>query len=69
MRFGAGRVLAIGLIACAPALAQPVDGPLGATVDSLLAATRRLSPTLRAAALDAAAASARAEARARSTIR
>jgi outer membrane protein, heavy metal efflux system len=61
MRFGAGRVLAIGLIACAPALAQPVDGPLGATVDSLLAATRRLSPTLRAAALDAAAASARAE--------
>src|SRR4051794_30530308 len=61
MRVGARAVLATGMIACAPVLAQPAEGPLGATVDSLLAASRELSPTLRAAALDTVAAAARAE--------
>lgn len=59
-RLGASSVLAAGLIACAPALAQSADGPLGATVDGLLAAGRQLSPALRAAALETTAASARA---------
>jgi hypothetical protein len=53
-------VLAAGLIACAPVKAQPADGLLGATVDGLLAAGRWLSPALRAAALDTAAATAKA---------
>jgi cobalt-zinc-cadmium efflux system outer membrane protein len=60
MRLGASGVLAASLIACAPALAQSSDGPLGATVDGLLAAGRQLSPALRAAALDTAAAAAKA---------
>jgi outer membrane protein TolC len=53
-------MLAAGLIACVPARAQPVDVPLGANAESVLAAGRRLSPALRAASLDTAAASARA---------
>jgi outer membrane protein TolC len=60
-RFGAGGVLAAGLFACSPAFAQPADGPLGATADGLLAAGRQLSPALRAAALETAAVSAKAE--------
>jgi outer membrane protein TolC len=60
MRLGASGMLAAGLITGAPARAQPADGPLGATVDGLLAAGRRLSPALRAAALDTAAAAAKA---------
>jgi len=60
MRLGASGVLAASLIACVPAFAQSSDGPLGATVDGLLAAGRQLSPALRAAALDTAAAAARA---------
>jgi len=59
-RLGAGAVLAAGLLACVPAVAQPVDVPLGATVEGLLAAGRRLSPGLRAAALDTEAAAAKA---------
>ena len=59
-RLGASSVLAAGLIACVPALAQSADGPLGATVDGLLAAGRHLSPTLRAAALDTSAVAAKA---------
>ena len=59
-RLGASLVLAAGLIACVPTFAQSADGPLGATVDGLLAAGRRLSPALRAAALDTAAAAAKA---------
>ena len=53
-------MLAAGLLACTSVVAQPADAPLGATVESLRAAGRRLSPTLRAAALDTEAASARA---------
>ncbi|MDB5363172.1 MAG: Transporter [Rhodospirillales bacterium] len=60
-RFGAGGMLAASLIACAPAFAQPADGPLGATADGLIAAGRQLSPALRAAALETAAVSAKAE--------
>jgi len=52
-------VLALGLAAYAPVHAQTA-GPLGATVDGLLAAGRSLSPALRADALDTEAASARA---------
>jgi outer membrane protein TolC len=44
-----------------PAFAHPADVPLGATVDDLLAAGRRLSPALRAAALETAAVAAKAE--------
>jgi outer membrane protein TolC len=51
--------LAASLIVCAPARAQH-DDTLGSTVGGLLAAGRSLSPTLRAAALDTAAASAKA---------
>jgi cobalt-zinc-cadmium efflux system outer membrane protein len=53
----------LGMLAVASpsmALAQADAGPLGATVDGLLAAAHRLSPALRAAALDTAAASAKA---------
>ena len=53
-------MLAVGLLACAPATAQPADALLGATVESLRAAGRRLSPRLRAAALDTEAAAAKA---------
>ena len=53
-------MLAAGLLACVPATAQPAAAPLGATVESLLAAGRRLSPGLRAAALDTEAAAAKA---------
>ena len=59
-RLCAGAVLATGLLACVPAKAQPADAPLGASVESLLAAGRRLSPGLRAAALDTEAAAAKA---------
>ena len=64
MRIGVGGVLAAGLIACAlprdaRAGAQPLDAPLGATADGLLAAGRYLSPSLRAAALDTEAVSAK----------
>jgi hypothetical protein len=61
MRFGASLVFAAGLIAYMPASAQSADGPLGATVGSLLAAGRQLSPTLRAAALETVAAGAKAK--------
>ena len=61
MQLGASGVLAASLIACAPARAQPADNPLGATVDGLLAAGQQLSPALRAASLEAAAASAKAD--------
>lgn len=61
MRLGASGMLAAGLIACVPAFAQSADGPLGATVDGLLAAERQLSPALRAAALETAVAAAKAE--------
>jgi len=61
MRLGAGGMLAAGLIACTPAFAQSADGPLGATVDGLIAAGRQLSPTLRAASLETAEAAAKAE--------
>jgi cobalt-zinc-cadmium efflux system outer membrane protein len=60
MRLGASGILAAGLIAGMPAFAQTAGGPLGATVDGLLAAGRQLSPALRAAALDTAAAAAKA---------
>ena len=60
MRLGAGAMLAAVLLACAPALAQLADAPLGATVESVLAAGRRLSPGLRAAALDTEGAAAKA---------
>ena len=53
-------MLAAVLLAGWPALAQPTDAPLGATVEGLLAAGRRLSPGLRAAALDTQAAAAKA---------
>ena len=59
-RLGGGAMLAAGLLACVPAKAQPADAPLGATVESLLAVGRRLSPGLRAAALDTEAAAAKA---------
>jgi len=64
VRLGACGVLAAGLIASAAALdagaAQPAEAPLGATVEGFLAAGRRLSPALRAAALDTEAAAAKA---------
>lgn len=60
MQPGAGAMLAASLLACAPAMAQPANAPLGATVESLLMAGRRLSPGLRAAALDTEAAAAKA---------
>src|SRR5271156_3545889 len=49
------------LIACPDTFAQSPDVPLGATVDGLLAAGRRLSPALRAASLETEAAAAKAE--------
>jgi outer membrane protein, heavy metal efflux system len=58
--------LAVGILiaacACAyPARAQDGKETLGATVEGLLAVSRQLSPSLRAAALDTAAAAAKAE--------
>jgi cobalt-zinc-cadmium efflux system outer membrane protein len=53
-------MLAASLMASVPAFAQSAAGPPGATVDDLLVAGRQLSPALRAAALDTAAASAKA---------
>lgn len=61
MCLAASGILAVGLIAGAPAKAQPATAPLGADLGGLLAAGRRLSPALRAAALETAAASAKAE--------
>ena len=62
VRLGAVGVLAAGLAASVPssADAQADAGPLGATLQGMLAAGRQLSPALRAAALDTAAASAKA---------
>ncbi len=62
VRLGAVGVLAAGLAASVPssADAQADAGPLGATLQGMLAAGRQLSPVLRAAALDTAAASAKA---------
>jgi cobalt-zinc-cadmium efflux system outer membrane protein len=62
VRLGAVGVLAAGLTAFVPssAEAQADAGPLGATVHGMLATGRQLSPALRAAALDTAAASAKA---------
>jgi cobalt-zinc-cadmium efflux system outer membrane protein len=62
VRLGAVSVLAAGLAASVPssADAQADAGPLGATLQGMLAAGRQLSPALRAAALDTAAASAKA---------
>ncbi len=60
VRLGASSMLALGLAAFAPAYSQTDAGPLGATLDGLLAAGRSLSPALRAAALDTEAVSARA---------
>jgi len=61
-RLGVGGMLAASLLAgVTPALAaEPADTRLGATVDGLLAAGRRLSPALRGAALDTESASAKA---------
>ena len=56
----AGGVLAVGLLLGAHVSAQPADALLGTNVDGLLAAGRRLSPALRAAALDIEAAAAKA---------
>lgn len=56
----ASVVLGVGLAAYGPAHAQPGDALLGTTVDGLLSAGRRLSPALRAAALDTEAAAAKA---------
>ena len=59
-RLCAGAMLAASLLVHPPAMAQPADASLGATAESLLAAGRRLNPTLRAAALDTEAAAAKA---------
>jgi cobalt-zinc-cadmium efflux system outer membrane protein len=53
-------MLAATLLVQTPTMAQPADASLGATAESLLAAGRRLNPTLRAAALDTEAAAAKA---------
>jgi outer membrane protein, heavy metal efflux system len=57
---GAGGLLAASLLVCLPAYAQPAEAPLGATPEGLLAAGRRLSPSLRATVLDTEAAAAKA---------
>jgi len=61
MGLAASLMLEANVIVYAPAQAQTADPPLGARVDGLLAAGRRLSPALRAAALDTTAAAAKAE--------
>ncbi len=58
---GACGALAAGLIATAPFKANAAEAMLGATAEGFLAAGRRLSPALRAAALDTSAASAKVE--------
>jgi cobalt-zinc-cadmium efflux system outer membrane protein len=60
-RLAASGVLAAGLITLVPTSARPADATLGASVDGLRAAGRRLSPALRAAALEADAAAAKAD--------
>jgi cobalt-zinc-cadmium efflux system outer membrane protein len=60
MRLAASALLVAGPFVCSPAKAQPADILLGATADGLLAAGARLSPALRAAALDTEATSAKA---------
>src|SRR3954454_20038792 len=57
----AGLVIAITCEGIHPAHAQDGDKSLGATLEGLLAISRQLSPSLRAAALDTAAAAAKAE--------
>ena len=57
----AGIVIVITCGALYPARAQNADKSLGATLEGLLAVSRQLSPGLRAAALDTAAATAKAE--------
>lgn len=59
-RGGAGLALAAILIAGLPARAQQPPEPLGASIDGLLSAGHRLSPALRAAALETAAVAATA---------
>jgi outer membrane protein, heavy metal efflux system len=54
-------VIAIICVAFPPAHAQERDKSLGATLEGLLAVSRQLSPSLRAAALDTAAAAAKAD--------
>ena len=58
--FCAGVAVVMSLAVFGPAWAQPQDALLGTTVDGLLSAGRRLSPALRASALDTEAASAKA---------
>ena len=58
---GLAVAIVAALIASGPASAQDVGAP-GATVESVLALGRRLSPELRAVALDTEAAAARADA-------
>lgn len=58
----AAGILVMSFMALLPVYAQPVALPLGADVNGLLAVARRLSPALRAAALDTEAASAKADA-------
>ena len=57
----AGIVIVITCGTLYPARAQNADKSLGATLEGLLAVSRQLSPGLRAAALDTAAATAKAE--------
>ena len=57
----AGIVIVITCGALHPARAQDGDKSLGATLEGLLTVSRQLSPSLRAAALDTAAAAAKAE--------
>ena len=59
-RTHAGLTILMGLLTYGPAVAQSTDTSLGTNVKGLLAAGRRLSPALRAAALDTAAAAAKA---------
>jgi len=60
MRLGVSGMLAAGLLVCTAPFAQSADAPLGATVDGLLEVGHRLSPALRAASLETAAAAAKA---------
>lgn len=57
----AGIVIVITCGALHPARAQDGDKSLGTTLEGLLTVSRQLSPSLRAAALDTAAAAAKAE--------
>ena len=60
-KFAAGVALVILCAFIHPARAQDGHGALGSSVEGLLAASRQLSPSLRAAALDTAAVAAKAE--------